>query len=106
MNFMELTTRFHADSLAETLTETMNDQFYLQFVNNGIKCSLAIYFPLEQLRESNDNDFNDLSQKKWESLARYVSTWIDMKQLESFGLTYTNSFGISLCKSLARSLIA
>jgi hypothetical protein len=80
--------------------------YYLQFANNGIRASVAIYFPLEELRAStSEGYFRDINLSRWRSCARYIRPWLNVEQLKESGDFYSEVFAVNLCKAVACSLI-
>ena len=79
-------------------------EYYLQFANNGIRASVAIFFPLEELRSSCVY-FRDINLHRWRSCAQYIRPWLNVEQLKETGDFYSELFAVNLCKAVARSLI-
>jgi hypothetical protein len=85
---------------------SLRQDYYLQFANKGIRASVAIYFPLEELKDStSDVYFSDINLKRWRSCARYIRPWLNAELLKEAGDVYSEIFAVNLCKIVAQSLI-
>jgi hypothetical protein len=87
-------------------TPQLRQDYYMQFANKGILASVAIYFPIEELRAStSDVYFNDINLRRWRSCARYIRPWLNVELLKESGEVYSEIFAVNLCKVVARSFI-
>lgn len=79
--------------------------YYMQFANKGILASVAIYFPIEELKASTGEYFSDINLRRWISCARYISPWLNVELLKEAGEFYSEIFAVNLCKVVANSFI-
>ena len=79
--------------------------YYMQFANKGILASVAIYFPVEELKASTGEYFNDIDLRRWRSCARYIHPWLNLELLKEAGEFYSEIFAVNLCKVVANSFI-
>lgn len=84
----------------------LHHNYHLQFANAGIRASVALYFPIEVLANSKDEHFHDIPHTLWESVARWIQTWIDQDLMRQAGQIRTYPFYVCICKAVARDLLS
>ena len=80
------------------------DEYYLQFSTSGYQSFIAGLFSPEELMESNDHHFNDISLQRWDNAAEMGYPWMNHNAMKQAGEIWCIATGVCLAKSVARVL--
>ena len=85
---------------------SIHDEYFLQFANPIIRRILSNSITVEQLRESKDPHFNDIPLDRWDSIAKYITPYINNERLKEAREFNSLSTRDCILKALAKDLVA
>ena len=83
--------------------EATHNEYYAQFVTQGIRDTVQRFIGLDRIKNSNDPHMNDIPLKEWDSLTRIFGSQTNakLKECEDY-LTLATS--VCILKEAARQL--
>ena len=85
---------------------SIHNEYFFQFANPIIRRILSNSITLEQLSESKDPHFNDIPLDRWDSIAKYITPYINNERLKEAGEFNSLSTRVCILKAIAKDIVA